>query len=307
MFRPKTLQADGHQIYKEIIWIGIKTYFHGSHSHRSQTKTSMASESLPDSSLGTSSLPPLTADRQKVLDELFTSAVKAQDHEPRREEIQAEYDRWEQAVEFATGKRHEPRVSQLTIGVLWQALKPYIDLSNVPAQYHNHAKDYNNAILDLFKRDFESCAHICEALQADYWIYTEGTEDDAFETWAPDASLWIPIMFWKTTLIQILLLPMIDHKKGKTIIDLRRPENLPTENAERSRQLAKRSHRWIPNPVVIIRLLTDEKRRKRLIHLGTTQEGLKELGIRESDEELDKIRFWYWYRPHPLVFAAPAA
>ncbi|KAL8991729.1 MAG: hypothetical protein Q9169_007706, partial [Polycauliona sp. 2 TL-2023] len=115
----------------------------------------------------------------------------------------------------------------------------------------------------------------------------EGPHENADETWAPDESLWIPVMFWKTMLMRILILPVIDHGENK------KDFSTQLEDAFRSRQLAKLHQRWIPNPNVAIRLLIDEKRRESLIHSGTTEKELQEAGIRESEAELQMIRFWY--------------
>lgn len=108
-------------------------------------------------------------------------------------------------------------------------------------------------------------------------------------------------MFWKTSLLRILVLPILEHEENKEIF------NTQIEAFFRTQSLTKDHFRRIPNPIVLMRLLIDEKARARLMDRGSTEKDLGEAGIVHSDTELRFIRYWYWYRPNPLVFGAPAA
>lgn len=108
-------------------------------------------------------------------------------------------------------------------------------------------------------------------------------------------------MFWKTSLLRILVLPLLEHEENQKVF------NTQIEAFFRTKALTKTHFRRIPNPVVLMRLLIDEEARARLMHRGMTEKDLVEAGIVNSDTELHSIRFWYWYRPYPLVYSAPAA
>ncbi|KAI4281770.1 MAG: hypothetical protein L6R38_003448 [Xanthoria sp. 2 TBL-2021] len=243
---------------------------------------------------------PLTEDQQTALVQLVSSFIDALAHEPRRDTVEQEYDNWAQAVIFANGQLRESRTFQPNTKILSHAIEPY-NLSSVPGEYGQIAEDYNQACTHLFHREFPQCYKICDELQDPYWTETEGPHRDSREMWAPDDSLWIPIMFWKTSLLRILVLPILEHEENKEIF------NTQIEAFFRTQSLTKDHFRRIPNPIVLMRLLIDEKARARLMDRGSTEKDLGEAGIVHSDTELRFIRYWYWYRPNPLVFGAPAA
>lgn len=108
-------------------------------------------------------------------------------------------------------------------------------------------------------------------------------------------------MFWKTSLLRILVLPLLEHGENQKVF------NTQIEAFFRTQALTKTHFRRIPNPIVLMRLLIDEAARARLMDRGMTDKDLREAGIVHSDTELHSIRFCYWYRPYPLVYSAPAA
>ncbi|KAL8892840.1 MAG: hypothetical protein Q9215_000204 [Flavoplaca cf. flavocitrina] len=251
--------------------------------------------------------------------EILSSTTEAFNHQSRHPAIEQEHERWEKAVEYANGKLHGPRTFQPSMEILSHALESY-NLNFVPTKYYYIAKRYSEVRYDrkydlatakmmqnlqaynyLLKQDFPKCDEICKELQEPYWEAIEGPPGISEEPWTPVEPLWIPVFFWKCSLIRSLAMPYLAHGKGTPGFYQNIEEHFSTIDSD------DRHHRYFLDPTILVRLLIGKDVRASLISRGTTEKDLDEAGIVRSDAELERIRFWYWNRPDHLVIVASAA
>ncbi|KAL8848770.1 MAG: hypothetical protein Q9221_006241 [Calogaya cf. arnoldii] len=234
---------------------------------------------------------------------LADSAIKTLNHEPGSENIEKEYRNWKRAVLSVKGEEpNEPKKFPQKTEILRLALEK-LDIDSMLETYHHFARKYNEVsrkstctkpqlmfqVHDmLFDRKFQKCV----AMDHGFHETRMKPEDDRL-------SVWIPIMFWKTSFIRMLVFPIVEHEEIKAAYDTQ------IEAQKRTEVLEKHVPIYIPNPVVLIRLLIDKKAREGL--QGLTEEDWLEAGIVYSDAELHDIRQWYCYGGNPLGQAAAAA